>query len=47
MTAQEFYERECEKVDAELEAGVISKAEHLRLTRELRRELEAELREAD
>lgn len=46
MTAQEYYERTCELLDRQLEQGRITKAEHLEKTRELRRELQAELREA-
>lgn len=46
MTTHEFYERECELLDAQLEAGKISKQEHLNLTRRLRLELQDEIREA-
>lgn len=45
MTPQDSYEQQCERLDAELAAGRITKAEHLEQTRELRRELQAELRE--
>lgn len=45
MTIQEAYERECELLDRQLESGQISKEEHLRLTRELRLDLQDQLRE--
>lgn len=45
MTPQDFYERQCERWDRELEAGVITQEEYFQQTSALRHELQAELRE--